>query len=440
MEKVRVALPTFEVFRAEGGIRVEGGKGFNRVEIRSLTARDLKEGYAVFKTSPAGKPFGRFHTERWSILGIFDNLSRAYEVAKREGGTYRNWVEGWGGHLEVFVNGQRWEVESPFRFEGEVWVEDVWVGRGFHWQRRERAFYKGVFYAYAWGRGVKVVLEVPLEEYVAAVASSEMHPEAPAEALKAQIVAARTNLFRTAGKHHPNEPYDVCAEDHCQVFRGFHVLKGDVLNLSAETAGEIILYAGEPIEARYSKSCGGITEEFSVVWGEEDKPYSPSFRDWEREDGHSASSEEGFRRFYPVEDSFCNVEFHGIENLYRWEISYTQEELTERLKHLGVGKVLHIVPLKRGRSGRIYELSVLGLECERRVKGEYRIRELLGKPFLPSSAFLVEKERGKFVFRGMGWGHGVGMCQMGAIGMAKRGHSYREILEHYYRGGVITRL
>jgi len=403
---VKVGLPVLDVLRMEGDMVLEGGIRTRRVEVRSLSD-GLKEMYAVFRPSPLGKPFGRFHKERWEVVGFYPTLEEAYRMAKEVGGTYRVWVEGWGGKIEVMADGKRWVLDSPLYVTGWVWVEDMWV------------------------------VEMPMERYVGAVASSEMHPDAPFEALKAQVVAARTNLVRTAGKHHPNEPFDVCAEDHCQVFRGLHVLKERALKAAEETAGEIVTYEGEPIEARYSKSCGGITETFSVVWGEEDRPYSPSFRDWERDEGYDASTDEGFLEFYPVKDSFCNVDFPGIENLYRWEVSYSREELTERLRHLGVGKVLHVVPLKRGRSGRIYELSVIGLECERKIRGEYAIREALGDPFLPSSAFVVERVGNRFILKGMGWGHGVGMCQMGAIGMAVRGYSYRDILKHYYRGADV---
>ncbi len=436
--KVRVGLPAVDTLRMEGDMVMESGVRVRKVEVRSLSD-DLKVSWAVFKPTPLGKPFGRFHTERWEMVGLYPTVDEAYSVAREVGGTYRVWVEGWGGPIEVVADGKRWVLTSPLHVKGRVWIDGMWVGRGFHWERRERALYEGNLQIYAWGREVKVVVELPVERYVAAVSSSEMHPEAPVEAIKAQVVAARTNLFRTAGKHHPNEPYDVCAEDHCQVFRGLHVLKGRVLEAAEETAGEVLTYSGEPIEARYSKACGGITETFSVVWGEEDRPYSPSFRDWEDGGEWDASTEEGFLKFYPVKESFCNVSFPGIENLYRWEVSYSREDLSERLKHLGVGKVLRIVPLKRGRSGRIYELLVIGLECERRIHGEYAIRETLGDPFLPSSAFTVEKEGDRFVLKGMGWGHGVGMCQMGAIGMAMRGYGYREILRHYYRGAEIER-
>ena len=436
--KVKVGLPTVEVLRMEGDMVMESGVRARRVEVRSLSA-NLKVSWAVFKPTPLGKPFGRFHTERWEMVGLYPTVDEAYSVAREVGGTYRVWVEGWGGPLKVVADGRRWVLTSPLHVRGRVWIDGMWVGRGFHWERRERALYEGRFQIYAWGREVKAVVELPLERYVAAVASSEMHPDAPIEAVKAQVVAARTNLFRTAGKHHPNEPYDVCAEDHCQVFRGLHILKGRVLEAAEETAGEIITYDGEPIEARYSKACGGITETFPVVWGEEDRPYSPSFRDWSRDDGYDASTEEGFLRFYPVEDSFCNLSFPGIENLYRWEVPYSRKELSDKLKHLGVGKVLRIVPLKRGRSGRIYELSIVGEKGERKIRGEYAIREALGNPFLPSSAFVVEEKGDGFILRGMGWGHGVGMCQMGAIGMAMRGYGYREILGHYYRGTEVER-
>ncbi|NPA80779.1 MAG: SpoIID/LytB domain-containing protein [Thermotogae bacterium] len=436
--KLKVGLPTYDEFVAEGRITYPGGRA-ESLRIRSRSGRSISSSWAVFKPSPLGKPFGRFHVERWEMVGLYPDITEAITVAGRVGGTYRIWVEGWGGPMEVVADGKRMVVESPFTFSGRIRTE-TWVGRGFHWERKEVALYEGTFHAHAWGDGVKVVLETDVERYVAAVAASEMHPNAPAEALKAQAVAARTNLVRTAGKHHPNEPYDICAEDHCQVFRGFHILDENIVRTVGETAGWVLTYGGEPIEARYSKSCGGITETFSVVWGEVDRPYSPSFRDWSVDEGYDASTEEGFRQFYAVEDSFCNVSFPPIENLYRWEVSYTHDEMARMLEPLGVGKVLALVAEGRGRSGRIHTLRVVGDRCERTVKGEYAIRELLGKPFLPSSAFIVDNDGERFILRGMGWGHGVGMCQMGAIGMALGGHDYRSILRHYYRGASMERM
>jgi len=433
--RVRVGLPTSERFVAEGRVEYDGGEVSN-LRIESEGSKDLWVGYAVFKPSPTGKPFGRFHKERWELVGKFKDLQEAHSLAKAVKGTYRRWVEGWGGVLSVWADGRRIRTSSPFRFRGTVKAQ-VWVGRGFHWQRVERAVYEGAFYVYAWGREVKVVLELPLEEYVAGVISSELHPEAPLEALKAQAVASRTNLVRTAGKHHPNEPYDICAEDHCQVFRGLHILGERSRRASYSTSGEILLFEGEPIEARYSKSCGGITETFSVVWAEEDRPYSPSFRDWKVEDEHDASSIEGFERFYEVTESFCNVTFHPVENLYRWEEFYTREEMDRLLRDLNVGRVVELNPLRRGRSGRIYELEVVGEKGRVILGGEYNIRQTLGKPFLPSSAFVIKIIGKGFLLKGMGWGHGVGMCQMGAVGMAKEGYDYHRILTHYYKGAVI---
>ncbi|MEO0148912.1 MAG: SpoIID/LytB domain-containing protein [candidate division WOR-3 bacterium] len=298
----------------------------------------------------------------------------------------------------------------------------------------------GDFDIYAWGDKVKAVNIVDIKNYIASVIGSEMIPKAPYEALKAQALAARTNLFRTAGSHHPNEPYDICSEDHCQVYLGIERVSHETLNVAEETDGEIITFNGEPIEARYSKCCGGVMERFSVVWGGDDKPYNMNLYDGEGNGLKDISSEEGFENFLNQWNAFCNLNFPGIENLYRWEIEYSEGDLLASLgRFFEIKKILGFDGIKRGYSGRIYEMKVLTDNGDINLKGEYFIRRVFGKPFLPSSAFKIYQKDDRFVLRGMGWGHGVGMCQMGAIGMALKGYNYVDIVQHYYPGVEVIR-
>ncbi len=265
---IRVAFPEVEALEIFGDIKTLNGN-YSRLKVLSLGSRKLSVGFAIFKESPTGKEFGRFYKRKWDLV-------EAYEKAKDVKGEFRVWVEGWGGNLEVFTDKGRIVMDSPLMVKntGKIKIKNIWVGKGFHWQRREDIEVKGDLHIYVWGRNVRAVNVVPLEDYISSVIGSEMSPRAPFEALKAQALAARTNLYKTAGSHHPNEPFDICSEDHCQVYLGLKNVSCETLGASRETEKEIITYGGTPIEARYSKCCGGIMERFSVVWGEEDKPYA----------------------------------------------------------------------------------------------------------------------------------------------------------------------
>ncbi len=439
---IRVGLPEDEILEMEGDI-ILGGKKRSKIKVYSVSDRKLKVNYAIFRDSPSGKTFGRFFRRRWEMVDLVDNISQAHKIAQSIGGEYRVWVEGWGGDLRIETEDGTWFVDSPIRIKngGKIKIKGLWVGRGFHWQHRRYVEFRGDFDIYAWGKNVRAVNIVDEEEYIASVIGSEMHPNAPIEAMKAQALAARTNLYRTSGSHHPNEPFDICSEDHCQVYLGLNRVSHETLRVSRETVGEIITYGGEPIEARYSKACGGVMERFSVIWGGEDKPYNLNLFDGEGNGKVDLSDEERFEKFLGKTDAFCNINFPEIQNLYRWEIFYDKEEFEGLIgRFFNFGKILGIGKLNRGPSGRIYSMEILTDEGSLWLNGEYFIRLALGKPFLPSSAFkVIERENG-FVLKGMGWGHGVGMCQMGAIGMALRGYNYREIIGHYYPNTEIKKL
>ncbi len=438
---IRVGLPEDDKLILFGDI-ILGGRKYDSLEVFSDSDKPLKVKFAVFKNSQTGKVFGKIFKFRWELVDIVDNISHAYELAKNINGEFRVWVEGWGGNLRVKTDKGEWVVDSPLRIRngGTITIKNLWVGRGFHWQNKRDLKFLGDFDIYAWGDKVKAVNIVDIKDYIASVIGSEMIPKVPYEALKAQALAARTNLFRTAGSHHPNEPYDICSEDHCQVYLGLERVSHETLKVSEETDGEIITFNGEPIEARYSKCCGGVMERFSVVWGGDDKPYNMNLYDGEGNGLKDISSEEGFESFLNQGDAFCNINFPGIENLYRWEIIYSKRDLLESLgRFFKIEKIFGFEGIKRGYSGRIYEMKVLTDKGDITLKGEYFIRWVFGKPFLPSSAFKIYQKGDGFVLKGMGWGHGVGMCQMGAIGMALKGYNYVDIVQHYYPGVDVIR-
>ena len=439
---IRVGLPEDDILELEGDI-ILGGKKFSRIKVFSISNRDLRIKFAVFKDSPTGKVFGRFFYRKWEMVDLVNTISEAHEKAVSVKGEYRVWVEGWGGNLRVETESGSWFVDSPLRIKngGKIRIKGAWVGKGFHWQHKRDLEFLGDFDIYAWGEKVRAVNIVDEVNYVASVIGSELHPNAPLEALKAQALAARTNLYRTAGSHHPNEPFDVCSEDHCQVYLGLERVSHETLKVSRETEGEIITYLGEPIEARYSKACGGVMERFSVVWGGEDKPYNLNLLDGEGNGLMDLSDEGKFEGFLGEKSAFCNINFPGIQNLYRWEVFYKTGELEELIRRFfKIGKFLGVGKVRRGFSGRIYSMEIVTDEGSIWLNGEYFIRLVFGKVLLPSSAFKVVEREDGLVLKGMGWGHGVGMCQMGAIGMALKGYNYKEILGHYYPNTDIKRL
>jgi SpoIID/LytB domain protein len=247
---------------------------------------------------------------------------------------------------------------------------------------------------------------------------------------------------------HPD--FDVCADDHCQRYQGITKAFSPAASEAVRaTAGEMLLYKGSICDARFSKCCGGITEQYATAWEDEDIPYLTSVYD-----GPSplrSDNPETWIRSNPP--AYCNTQDKNLlgrilpgfdqetRDFYRWRVEYTAEELGALLKsRLGVdlGKITELQPLARGPSARIYRLKITGEGGFLIVGKELEIRRALSQSHLYSSAFVVDREAGRFVLRGAGWGHGVGLCQIGAAVMAEQGKGYKEILEHYYPGTTIS--
>ena len=358
-----------------------------------------------------------------------------------------------GGSLEVWVNGKSYRFPSPLTLDsedGRLQFLEVPYGKGFHWERREQQEYSGSFEVYAYPRGVVVVNETEMEPYLMVVNSSEMHPEAPFEVLKAQTVAARATVLATMGKHHYGEPFDLCNTDHCQVYRGLQRVQEVSKRAVEETEGEVLVFEKEIVDARYAKTCGGITEDKVYVWGGRPVPYLRSIVDTHEEPPFHPplEDEQSARAFIDARPpAYCDLPESEVpylgEILYRWEIRVASEELRGILREkLGEdpGEVIEIQPLKRGHSGRIYKLRIRGSRGEWVIFTELEIRRVLSRSHLPSSLFYVERTGEEWVFRGAGWGHGVGMCQVGSVGLARAGFSYDRILTHYYRGTRLVKL
>ena len=360
------------------------------------------------------------------VAGIEPFARRIYI---REGGSRELCARGGGVVLEM----GRWRLElGGVRLHGPVAIKGLPVGRGFPWEFKEDARFLGEMEVIPWKEGfVRPVNIVSVEDYIASVVASEIGPDAPPEAQRAQAVAARSTLFATYGSHHLLGPFGICSEDHCQVYRGAGAETPDSRRAAVETSGLILLHGGDVVDARFSKCCGGITEEFRGAWEDREVPYLVS-----RPDGDysvSLETEADVARF--IEDpppAFCS----GSKN-FRWETRYGASELSEIIRaNTGqdLGPILEITPLARGRSGRITRLRVAGERGEIVLWPELEIRRVLSETYLNSSCFYILREGEGFVIRGAGWGHGVGMCQEGAIGMASKGAGFRDILEFYYPG------
>jgi len=350
----------------------------------------------------------------------------------KEGGS-RELYRGGGG---VLLEMGKWRIElGGVRLHGPVAIKGLPVGRGFPWEFSEDARFAGETEVIPWKEGlVRPVNIVPVEDYIASVVASEIGPDAPIEAQKAQAVAARSTLFATYGSHHLLGPFGICSEDHCQVYRGSGVETPESRNAALETSGLILLYGREPADARFAKCCGGITEEFRGAWEDKEVPYLVS-----RPDGDyslSIETEEDVVRFIQSPPpAFCS----GSKN-FRWETVRSAAELSEIVRQKtgrDIGPVLEITPLARGKSGRITRLRLIGERGELEVWPELEIRRVLSDTYLNSSCFYVIKDGDRFIIKGAGWGHGVGMCQEGAIGMARNGSGFLDILKFYYPGSEL---
>ncbi len=350
-------------------------------------------------------------------------------------------------------------------------LDDVTIGIGFHWERKERQVFRGVLRVVKREAGLTAINDVSLEEYATSVISSEMSASCPLELLKAHAVISRSwlwfpkanpsrigsgqgggvdshEILRWYGRE-AHTDFDVCADDHCQRYQGITKAFSPAASEAVRaTAGEFLRYNGAICDARFSKCCGGITERYATAWEDEDIPYLRSVHD-----GPTRSRADGPEKWIRSDPpAYCNT--HDSELLsrvlpgfdqetrdfYRWRVVYTPEELAELIRsRLGVdlGPIRGLEPLARGPSGRIYRLKITGERDYVIVGKELEIRRALSRTHLYSSAFVVDNESDRFVLRGAGWGHGVGLCQIGAAVMANEGRTYTEILRHYYPGTVL---
>lgn len=315
--------------------------------------------------------------------------------------------------------------------EASFILYDVVIGIDFHWQQKRTFKYAGGLKFVVEGDRITAVNCIGMEDYLMSVISSEMKSSASIELLKAHAVISRSWLKARLKDHKAgHEHFDVCADDHCQRYQGLTMAVGDdVCRAIDRTWGQVLEYGGDICDTRYSKCCGGRTELFSTCWEDVDLPYLQS-----------------------VEDPFCDCENSSIlsqvlndydlhtADFHDWTVQYTTDELSELVRTrtgIDFGTIVALEAVERGPSGRIKYLRITGTLREEVIGKELAIRKALSSSHLKSSAFEIEKSPDGFVLRGRGWGHGVGLCQIGAAAMAAQGYDYRQILSHYYVGAEI---
>lgn len=357
-------------------------------------------------------------------------------------------------------------------------LHDVVIGKGFHWERSEAQSFQGSLSIAREANGLLILNEIPLESYLVSVISSEMSASSPPELLRAHSIVARSWLLAQLMRDSdapPSAPtdqvirwydragharFDVCNDDHCQRYHGItKAFSPAAFEAVADTRGQALTFGPEICDARYSKSCGGMTELYRAAWEDRDVPYLRSVYDWSGEPTGYAlplSVEANAERWISSEPpAYCNLASAELisrilpgfdqetRDFYRWRVSYGAEELgliVRERSGIDLGRINSLEPIERGLSGRIIKLRVVGQRRALIVGKELEIRRVLARSHLYSSAFVVRAEGDMFHLAGAGWGHGVGMCQIGAAVMASLGRSHRQILSHYFPGTSISRV
>lgn len=359
-------------------------------------------------------------------------------------------------------------------------IEGVTIGVKFHWERKECQRFRGALRLVASEGKITVINAVSVEEYLKSVISSEMSATASLNLLRAHAVISRSWLLAQIEAKHTETPeaiirdhdgerirwwdrsnhllFDVCADDHCQRYQGITRISSETaIGAVSDTRGEVLTYDGKICDARFSKCCGGMLETFETCWDDTPHPYLASHRDTLAEQTTPDLTDEKAAREWITgsPESFCNTAEERIlrqvmnnydletRDFYRWTVSYTTETLSElfaRKTGLDLGTITELTPLTRGKSGRISRLRVNGTKGSAVIGKELEIRRALSESHLYSSAFVVERTADGFRLRGAGWGHGVGLCQIGAAVMGDMGYDYRTILHHYYKDAEITKI
>jgi SpoIID/LytB domain protein len=332
---------------------------------------------------------------------------------------------------------------QPRKASETVTVADVPTGTGgsqLETGTEDRRYWGSVYVTLDHAGTLVAANAVAEDKLLAGLVPAEMYPEAPAEALQAQAIAARTELLQKIGRRNLTDPFLLCSTQQCQVYAGAGKEDPRTTRAIEATRGMVLLRdGGGMVDIRYSASCGGHGEDNEAIWGGEPDP-SLRGRSDVANGGMSRIGEDGIGAFLDGGgDAWCNKTKLG-KSRFRWTETIGATELSARVavEYPEVGRIKQLAAKQRGASGRIGVLEIRGDKSSVAVSGDLHIRRLLGG--LKSTLFEVTRQGDAFVFRGAGFGHGVGMCQMGAIGMASTGKRAAQILAHYYRGSHLHRL
>ena len=412
------------------------------------------------------------------FLAKGETVSGNQQVSFEEGGIL------WNGNVYRELTFTPLDEDSSFS------LYDVTIGINFHWERQETQSFIGILKLVVYEGKITAINILPAEDYLTSVISSEMNATSSLEFLKAHAVVSRSWLLAQIEKRkamskkqgdffsfvktdteyirwydrEDHTIFDVCADDHCQRYQGItKATNQSVAEAVKATRGQVMMYKNSICDARFSKCCGGITEEFDTCWENKKYPYLTAVRD-DKNDAAMPDltiEEDADKWIRSTPDSFCNTHDKHIisqilnnydqetTNFYRWKVRYTQEELAELIRtntKCDYGQIIDLIPVERGKSGRISKLKIVGTLKTLIIGKELEIRRTLSDTHLFSSAFVVDKGPQQddvpawFELTGAGWGHGVGLCQIGAAVMGEKGYNYNDILLHYYKDADIRKL
>jgi SpoIID/LytB domain protein len=374
-------------------------------------------------------------------------------------------------------------------------IRDVTIGVDFHWQRKEKQRFNGSLKLKKEKDKIWLINIIPAEKYLQSVVSSEISSKSSLQLLKAHAIISRSWLLsqmeksktskkgKAGGARIPNSfktekefikwygredhnLFDICADDHCQRYQGItKIFTENAKQAVQQTCGIVLSNRGKTCDTRYSKSCGGITESFENVWEPVKYDYLSSVVDYKfPPDNYSSdfSNETNAERWIKGKPAaYCNTANKKIlsqalldydqqtKDFYRWKTEYTQAEISEIIKTksgIDFGNIIDLIPVERGASSRLIKLKIVGTLKSLTIGKELEIRRILSNSHLYSSAFVVEKTMGsdglpeKFILYGSGWGHGVGLCQIGAAVMSALGFQFDEILLHYFRNAELKKI
>jgi len=399
---------------------------------------------------------------------------------------------------EIYIDSgiQKWFLQGTLNLipvdpnTGYFTLHAVTIGINFHWERKEDQVFKGNLCFLPEGDKIRAINIVSIEDYLHSVISSEMSATSSIEFLKAHAVISRSWLLAQIRKNkrlqtdpqkykttcqtedelvrwydrEDHDHFDVCADDHCQRYQGMTRATSTLIESAVqETNGEVLTYLGSICDARFSKCCGGVTELFENVWEPVNHPYLQRVFDNRLQPAvfsEELTQEQAARQWIMNKpDAFCNSSDKNIliqvlndydqetNDFFRWQVIYTQLELSNLVRTrtgIDFGKITDLIPVERGVSGRLIKLKIVGTLHTMTIGKELEIRTTLSESHLLSSAFISEKQvidgNLNFVLFGAGWGHGVGLCQIGAAVMGDKGYTYSEILSHYFPGAGLEKI